>query len=536
MLNISHLNAHFLHSTRFSLQDICLHIKSGEKVALVGESGSGKSMLAQLILKLNSHIALQSGSVEFENKNLATLTQKELESLRGRDIAYIPQEPLSSLNPLHKVGKQIMESFYLHANELYPHLKGRALANKAKERLAELLALIGLDSSLAHAYPFELSGGQKQRVAIAMSIVNNPKLLICDEPTTALDVLVQRQIMELLSSLAKQSAILFISHDLGVVREFADRVVVLKEGKIIESALSEKLFNAPQHSYTRFLIESLKLPKRKALEQAGHDSMQQDIVLRARDLSVGVKKQGFFTSTYKQILSPLSFCLKKGQILGIAGESGGGKSSLALGLLHLLETKGELYLNERQIKRTKADVKLLRRQISMVFQDPFSSLCPRFRVGDIIKEALGKLPNEAYREKIAWALEMTGLDSSLAHAYPFELSGGQKQRVAIARAIVRKPKILLLDEPTTALDKSSQKLILTLLLKLQEKMQMSYIFITHDLEILRELSDEVLILHNGVAVEYGTSKNVFENPQSMEARALIEAFFGNREKGSEKQC
>ena len=534
MLNISHLNAHFLHSTRFSLQDICLHIKPGEKVALVGESGSGKSMLAQLILKLNPHIALQSGSVEFENKNLATLTQKELESLRGRDIAYIPQEPLSSLNPLHKVGKQIMESFYLHANELYPHLKGRALANKAKERLAELLALIGLDSSLAHAYPFELSGGQKQRVAIAMSIVNNPKLLICDEPTTALDVLVQRQIMELLSSLAKQSAILFISHDLGVVREFADRVVVLKDGKIVESALSEKLFNAPQHSYTRFLIESLKLPKRKALEQTSHDVMQQDIVLRARDLSVGVKKQGFFTSTYKQILSPLSFCLKKGQILGIAGESGGGKSSLALGLLHLLETKGELYLNERQIKRTKADVKLLRKQISMVFQDPFSSLCPRFRVGDIIKEALGKLPqetenkakNEAYREKIAWALEMTGLDSSLAQAYPFELSGGQKQRVAIARAIVREPKILLLDEPTTALDKSSQKLILTLLLELQEKMQMSYIFITHDLEILRELSDEVLILHKGVAVEYGRSENVFKTPQSAEARALIEAFFG----------
>ena len=534
MLNISYLNAHFLHSTRFSLQDICLHIKPGEKVALVGESGSGKSMLAQLILKLNPHIALQSGSVEFENKNLATLTQKELESLRGRDIAYIPQEPLSSLNPLHKVGKQIMESFYLHANELYPNLKGKALANRAKERLAELLALIGLDSSLAHAYPFELSGGQKQRVAIAMSIVNNPKLLICDEPTTALDVLVQRQIMELLSSLAKQSAILFISHDLGVVREFADRVVVLKDGKILESALSEKLFNAPQHSYTRFLIESLKLPKRKALEQTSHDVMQQDIVLRARDLSVGVKKQGFFTSTYKQILSPLSFCLKKGQILGIAGESGGGKSSLALGLLHLLETKGELYLNERQIKRTKADVKLLRKQISMVFQDPFSSLCPRFRIGDIIKEALGELPqeienkakNEAYREKIAWALEMTGLDSSLAHAYPFELSGGQKQRVAIARAIVREPKILLLDEPTTALDKSSQKLILTLLLELQEKMQMSYIFITHDLEILRELSDEVLILHKGVAVEYGRSENVFKTPQSAEARALIEAFFG----------
>nr|WP_317403159.1 ABC transporter ATP-binding protein [uncultured Helicobacter sp.] len=529
MLKISHLNAHFLHSTRFALQDISLQIKPGEKVALVGESGSGKSMLAQLILNLNPNIAVQSGSIEFENKNILSLTQKELESLRGKDIAYIPQEPLSSLNPLHKVGKQITESLYLHANELYPHLRGKALHNKAKERLAELLALIGLDSSLAHAYPFELSGGQKQRVAIAMSIINNPKLLICDEPTTALDVLVQRQIMQLLSHLAKGSAILFISHDLGVVREFADRVIVLKDGKIVESASSQRLFNAPQHSYTRFLIESLKPPKRKALEQTDLDSTRQDIVLRARDLSVGARKQGFFTSTYKEILSPLSFCLKKGQILGIAGESGSGKSSLALGLLHLLETKGELYINEKQTKRTKVDVKLLRERISMVFQDPFSSLCPRFRIGDIIKEALGKLPNEECKKQIAWALEMIGLDSSLAHAYPFELSGGQKQRVAIARAIVRKPTILLLDEPTTALDKSSQKLILTLLLELQEKMQMSYIFITHDLEILRILSDEVLILHNGVAVEYGKSENVFKNPQSAEARALIEAFFGSKD-------
>ncbi len=210
-------------------------------------------------------------------------------------------------------------------------------------------------------------------------------------------------------------------------------------------------------------------------------------------------------------------------------QTGSGKSSLALGLLHLLETKGELYLNEGQVKRTKADVKLLRERISMVFQDPFSSLCPRFRIGDIIKEALGKLPYEECKKQIAWALEMTGLDSSLAHAYPFELSGGQKQRVAIARAIVRKPKILLLDEPTTALDKSSQKLILTLLLELQEKMQMSYIFITHDLEILRALSNEVLILHNGVAVEYGKSERVFKNPQSVEAKALIEAFFGSKD-------
>ena len=258
MLNISHLNAHFLHSARFSLQDICLHIKPGEKVALVGESGSGKSMLAQLILRLNPHIALQSGSVEFENKNLATLTQKELESLRGRDIAYIPQEPLSSLNPLHKVGKQIMESFYLHANELYPHLKGRALANKAKERLAELLALIGLDSSLAHAYPFELSGGQKQRVAIARAIVREPKILLLDEPTTALDKSSQKLILTLLLELQEkmQMSYIFITHDLEILRELSDEVLILHKGVAVEYGTSKNVFENPQSAEARALIEA----------------------------------------------------------------------------------------------------------------------------------------------------------------------------------------------------------------------------------------------------------------------------------------
>ena len=520
MLKITHLHALFSHSQRFCLRDISLDIKAQEKVALVGESGSGKSMLAQLILRLNPQSIIQSGSITFHSYDITAMGQRQIQQLRGRDIAYIPQEPLSSLNPLHKVGRQITESLYLHAHELYPHLRAKALHHKAQEKLEWLLESVGLDSALAHAYPFELSGGQKQRVAIAMSIINKPQLLICDEPTTALDVVVQRQIMQLLVRLNQQSAILFISHDLNVVRRFCDRVIVLKGGEIVESASSDEIFSAPKHDYTRFLIDSLSLPARELCEV---DSRQ--CVLRVENFSVGVKKQGFLTSSHKAIVSPLSFALKKGQILGVAGASGSGKSSLALGLLYLLQTRGEVYIEGRQISHTKADVKWLREHVSIVFQDPFSSLCPRFCVGEIIAEALGWAWRKCEGEVI-WALESVGLDSALAHAYPFELSGGQKQRVAIARAIVRKPKIMLLDEPTTSLDKSSQKLILTLLLELQKKMQMSYVLITHDLEILRCLSDEVLILHNGEVVEYGESARVFNTPQSPAAKDLIETFFG----------
>ncbi|RDU59165.1 ATP-binding cassette domain-containing protein [Helicobacter marmotae] len=514
MLAITNLCASFVGNANFKLQDIYLHIAPREKLALVGESGSGKSMLAQMILSLQSNIIVHEGSICFEGTNLLALNGKQLRSLRGREIAYIPQEPLSSLNPLHKVGKQILESFYLHADVLYPHLSSQALHTLASERLEELLESVGLDTYYAKAYPFELSGGQKQRVAIAMSIINKPKLLICDEPTTALDVLVQRQIMELLLSLSAECAILFISHDLGVVRGFCDKVVVLQNGKVIESNSTQRLFSAPKEEYTAFLIESLKLPERqKGLKQS--DST----LLEARHLSVGVSKRTLLKAHYKELVKDVSFTLHRGEILGIAGASGSGKSSLALGLLHLLELRGELYL-----KGKKAETKDLRGHISMVFQDPFSSLSPRFSIGEIITEVLGG--KRACEERIIWALESVGLDTYYAKAYPFELSGGQKQRVAIARAIVREPDILLLDEPTSALDKSSQKLILTLLLKLQKQLDMGYIFITHDLEILRALSDNVLILHNGLVVESGKCEDVFTSPQSSYARDLLHTFFG----------
>ena len=519
ILEIKNLYASFLHSSHFCLSDVSLSIAKRQKVALVGESGSGKSMLAQMILRLQDNIAIQSGEICFNHCNILTLNPKNLRALRGKDIAYIPQEPLSSLNPLHKCGKQILESFYIHADELYPHLRGKALYMKAQEKLEEILESVGLDTHFAQSYPFELSGGQKQRVAIAMSIINNPALLICDEPTTALDVLVQRQIMDLLSHLSTQSAILFISHDLGVVEDFCDKVVVMKEGKVVEENTTSGIFTQPKHSYTRFLIESLELPPKvhKALNS------QENTLLKVENLSVGVSVRHLFKTHFKPLVSNVNFTLQNGQILGVAGASGSGKSSLALGLLRLLEIEGGIYFKGRRFTNSK-DIQTLRKHISIVFQDPFSSLSPRFTIGDIIAEALGARFT-ACKEKVQWALESVGLDTHFAQSYPFELSGGQKQRVAIARAIVRKPNILLLDEPTSALDKSSQKLILRLLLQLQEQLDMSYIFITHDLEILRALSDEILILHKGRVVEQGASKEVFVNPQNAYAKSLIEEFF-----------
>ncbi|MCX2716581.1 ABC transporter ATP-binding protein [Helicobacter sp. MIT 21-1697] len=522
ILHIQHLCAHFAHSTHFALNDVSFCIAAAEKVALVGESGSGKSMLAQMILRLQDNVIVQNGEICFNGKNLLAFNEAQMRSLRGKDIAYIPQEPLSSLNPLHKVGKQIVESFYIHANELYPHLRGKALHTKAQERLEEVLDSVNLSTSLAHCYPFELSGGQKQRVAIAMSIINNPALLICDEPTTALDVLVQRQIMELLSHLSTKSAILFISHDLGVVKGFCDKVVVLKEGKVIEENTTSNIFARPTHSYTRFLIESLSLPTKTPQTQKPLDSAD-CALLKVENLSVGVKTRNFFKTHFKTLVTDVHFTLQKGQILGIAGASGSGKSSLALGLLRLLEIEGAIYFKGRNFASPK-HIQTLRKHISIVFQDPFSSLSPRFTIGDIIAEALGGRFT-SFTKQVEWALESVGLDTHFAHSYPFELSGGQKQRVAIARAIVRKPHILLLDEPTSALDKSSQKLILTLLLTLQRQLEMSYIFITHDLEILQHLSDEILILHKGRVVEQGVSKEVFSNPQNAYAKSLVEEFF-----------
>ncbi|TLD81963.1 ABC transporter ATP-binding protein [Helicobacter sp. MIT 05-5293] len=521
LLNISHLNAHFAHSQRdFALRNVSLHINECEKVALVGESGSGKSMLAQLILRLSSQVSVQSGSILLNGENLLLLSESQMCQVRGMKIAYIPQEPLSSLNPLHKVGKQILEGYYLHTKQKYSKELQESLLNEALES-------VGLSKDIANAYPFELSGGQRQRVAIAMSVIHKPSLLICDEPTTALDAYIQKQILELLLSLNTQSAILFISHNLNIVKGFCDRVLVMKEGEIVESAPTQEIFTTPKHNYTKFLLDACVLPhkvesKTESAESTSHPST--DEILNVDSFSVGVRERKFFCSKWKPLVQDVSFSLSHGQIIGIAGASGSGKSSLALGMLGLLEIQGKMRVGKHSL-HTPKDFRAIRRDVGIVFQDPFASLSPRLSIMEIIAEGL-----EIYQDtktdiaqKVEWALESVGLSKDIANVYPFELSGGQRQRVAIARAIVLQPRVLILDEPTSALDKSSQKMVLNLLLELQKSLKMSYVFITHDLEILYHLSDKILILHHGRVVESGESKKIFQNPQSAYAKMLIES-------------
>lgn len=546
MLKVNALNAHFAISAqdvntnmaRFKLQNISLCVKPTQKIAIVGESGSGKSMLAQSLLRLQHNIVYESGSIEYEGENLLTLTSLQMQTIRGKHIAYIPQEPLSALNPLHKVGKQILESIYLHEPNMLKRPKDAIL------RLESLLESVGLASHLQNAYPFELSGGQRQRVMIAMSIANRPKILICDEPTTALDVLLQRQIVDLLNTVGGNSAIIFISHDLGIVRRFCDDVVVMKNGKIVQTSSTKALFanfmptpltssnnkdlanintqdNSPHHPYTQFLLSSLSLPQKPALTfRNAHN------ILSVKHLCVGVEKRHFLKTSFLPLVNDVNFTLREGEILGIAGASGSGKSSLAFGLLGLLMRNGQVIFNGLDCSKMRSNA-FLREHITIVFQDPFSSLSPRFRVWQIITEGLNvkhKISKPQANAKAQAVLEAVGLESYFLNAYPFELSGGQRQRVAIARAIICKPRIVVLDEPTSALDKSSQRIILELLLKLQQDMQISYILITHDLAILKALSDSVLLLESGLVAEYGNSKEVFSKPQSAFGKAFINAF------------
>lgn len=537
LLNIKDLCAHY--AGGFSLCNINLHINPCEKLALVGESGSGKSMLAELILRLHAGVHVTSGTIFFRGENLLYYDEKRLRALRGKDIAYIPQEPLSCLNPLHKVGDQIMESVLLHAHLLVPALRGKKLKTYAHTRLEELLFLVGLEPRHALCYPFELSGGQRQRVALAMGVINNPALLICDEPTTALDMLIQRQILELLVQIGSQSAILFISHDLGVVRGLCERVAVMKSGRIIETNSTQELFANPKESYTQFLLSALELDSIKNNKTDKSDGICakkvpadnkhgvcDDTLLEVKDFSVYVRKQGLFKSKNKQLVESVNFRLDSGEILGIAGSSGSGKSSLALGLLGLLDTQGTIKLFQTRLRSCKADRVRLREEVGIVFQDPFSSLSPRLKIGESIAEGLhARIDSKMCEHKVVLALESVGLDSSYRFYYPFELSGGQKQRVALARALIRNPRILILDEPTSALDKSSQKLILELLLRIQKELNMGYILITHDLEILQAMSDTLLIMHNGCVVEQGRSNDLFYNPQSSYAQSLMKGFW-----------
>ena len=507
-----------------AVRNISFAIGRGETLALVGESGSGKSVSALSILQLLPYPLARhpSGSIRFAGEELIGCPEPVLRGVRGNRIAMIFQEPMTSLNPLHTIEKQIGEILKVH--------KGLDRGD-ARAQIVGLLKQVGLPEaeSRLQAYPHQLSGGQRQRVMIAMALANDPELLIADEPTTALDVTIQAQILKLLAELQRDRgmSILLITHDIGIVRKVADRVAVMTAGQIVETGPTAEIFDNPQHSYTRHLLAA----EPKGSPVAADDTAEP--VMAADDLKVWFPvKRGVMRRVVGHIkaVDGVSVTVREGQTLGVVGESGSGKTTLALGLLRLEKSLGPILFRGRDISgMTWSELRPLRREMQIVFQDPFSSLSPRFSVGQIVEEGLvvhGMAGDyEERRAAIAEALAEVGLDPDSQDRYPHEFSGGQRQRIAIARAIALKPRFIVLDEPTSALDMSIQAQIVDLLRALQERHRLAYLFISHDLKVVRALADEVIVMRQGRVVEQGSSRRIFESPAQPYTRALIAAAF-----------
>jgi microcin C transport system ATP-binding protein len=496
-----------------------LDIRRGECLALVGESGSGKSVTAHSILRLlPGKTVSSSGSIRYNGVDLLHASEQQMRGLRGNRIAMIFQEPMTSLNPLHTVEKQVSEVLEIHKG-----LKGRA----ARARTLELLELVGIRQPLQRlkAYPHQLSGGQRQRVMIAMALANEPELLIADEPTTALDVTVQQRILELLIELQQRlgMSLLLISHDLNLVRRIAQRVCVMRHGEIVEQADCETLFRAPQHPYSRLLIEA---------EPSGAPvpSLYDHNLLEVDDLKVWFPlPKAIFSrqQEYIKAVDGVSFSLQRGKTLGIVGESGSGKSTLGQAILRLVESEGNIRFGNKQLSLLNQRLmRPLRRQIQVVFQDPFGSLSPRMSVQQIIAEGLltHGIGTEAEREAaVIRVLAEVGLDPQSRHRYPHEFSGGQRQRISIARALVLEPALILLDEPTSALDRTVQKQVVELLRQLQIKHGLTYLFISHDLAVVHALAHDLMVIKDGKVVEQGSSQEIFAAPQHPYTQELLKA-------------
>lgn len=540
LIRIENLSVAFAseHQEVMAVRDVSLDIRRGETLALVGESGSGKSVTAHSILRLLPYPQAHhpSGRILYKGEDLLQAGEKRLRQVRGNRISMIFQEPMSSLNPLHTVERQINEVLVLH--------KGLNKA-AARERTLELLDLVGIPDPAGRlgAYPHELSGGQRQRVMIAMALANEPELLIADEPTTALDVTVQLKILELLKSLQDKlgMALLLISHDLNLVRRIAHRVCVMYQGCVVEENERATLFADPQHEYTRRLI---------AADPTGDPvtvNADAPVILRAEQLRVWFPiRKGVMRRTVDHVkaVTDASFELKAGHTLGIVGESGSGKTTLGLALLRLIESKGLIECNGQRLDGLGQNaVRPMRRQFQVVFQDPFGSLSPRMSIAQIISEGLEihRIGTIAEREKmVIQALQEVGLEPETRHRYPHEFSGGQRQRVAIARALVLKPSLILLDEPTSALDRTVQGQVVELLRDLQRRHNLSYLFISHDLAVVRALSHELMVIRHGEIVEQGSAREIFASPQHEYTHELFEAAFArpvsvNRAEDSQAQ-
>ncbi|MEM1376601.1 MAG: ABC transporter ATP-binding protein [Pseudomonadota bacterium] len=510
--------------TSLAIDRVSFDIGQRETLALVGESGSGKSVSANSVLKLLPYPSAShpSGEILFGGQNLMTASEDELRRVRGNDISMIFQEPMTSLNPLQTIEKQIGEVISLHQ---------RLSDADKRARILELLNQVGIrdaDKRLS-AYPHQMSGGQRQRVMIAMALANTPKLLIADEPTTALDVTVQAQILELLNQLKdkQQMSMLFITHDLGIVRKIADRVCVMTNGKIVEHGPTERIFEDPQHDYTKHLLAAEPKGTPSKLDRSAAT------VMRGDEVKVWFPiKKGFLRKTVDHVkaVDGINIEVRRGQTLGIVGESGSGKTTLGLALSRLISSEGKILFNDEDLQaRSFKQMRPLRKDLQIVFQDPYGSLSPRMSVAEIVAEGLeiheaGMSASDRDKAVVAALLEV-GIDPDTRFRYPHEFSGGQRQRIAIARAMALKPKFVMLDEPTSALDMSVQAQVVDLLRDLQKKHNLAYLFISHDLKVVRALANEVIVMRNGKVMEHGTADQIFDAPQTDYTKALMAAAF-----------
>jgi oligopeptide transport system ATP-binding protein len=503
-----------------AVKGISLDVFPGEFVAVVGESGSGKSQSVMAAMGLLASNGSVTGSITYRGEELTRLTSSQMNTLRGRKLAMIFQEPMTSLDPLYRIGDQIIAPLRRHQN------LSRAAA---RVRALELLALVKIPQPEERmgSYPHELSGGQRQRIMIAMALANNPDILIADEPTTALDVTIEAEILQLIAELRQRlgMAVILITHDLGIVRKYADRVYVMRNGEVVESGEAKALFAAPQHPYTQMLLAA-EPEGRKALP-----APDAPIMVEARDARVTfVMKRGFLGRTRTQIraVDGVDFTLRRGQTIGIVGESGSGKSTLGKAILKLVPAAGVIRFEDRALMSLSAnEMRPLRKRLQVVFQDPFGSLSPRMNVGDIITEGLlVHAPELTRRERelrAETALIEVELDPVQCNRYPHEFSGGQRQRIAIARAMILNPAVVILDEPTSALDRTVQKSIVALLKRLQEAHGLSYLFISHDLAVVRAMADTIMVMKDGKVVESGIADDVFERPQAAYTQRLLQA-------------
>ncbi len=511
-----------------AVRGVSFTVAPGETLALVGESGSGKSVTALSTVRLLPSSARIAGSVRYGGREMLTADERTLQDVRGDDISFIFQEPMTSLNPLHPIERQIGESLALHQG-----LKGEA----AKARIVELLTRVGIrdpESRLAD-YPHQLSGGQRQRVMIAMALANGPKLLIADEPTTALDVTIQAQILDLLKQLQRDEglAMLFITHDLGIVRRMADRVCVMRHGEIVEQGETAALFADPRHPYTRLLLESEPRGRPEPVAPDAPTVLEGDQVRVWFPIRRGLLRR---TVGHVKAVTDVSVAVRAGETVGVVGESGSGKTTLAMALLRLTASQGRVVFLGRDIQGLRsAALKPVRRDMQVVFQDPYGSLSPRMSVAQIVAEGLGVHAigdGRPEREEVAEALSEVGLDPAAMDRYPHEFSGGQRQRIAIARAMILKPQFVALDEPTSALDMTVQSQIVELLRGLQRKRGLAYLFISHDLKVVRAMAHHVLVMRNGEVVEAGPADAIFDRPQHPYTRELHAAALGGAREAS----